>query len=180
VHFEALAEVTAGWGQPSTMATGVKLLLDVWHQAFYRFGAFEPEKLEQAIGANLQSLDTYHARAISTLVDGDREGIAQLFEVFLDALRGGKRRSPVAVAKTLHLFAPDFFPLWDTEIAVAYGSWWWLSDFGASEYVPFCWKMKHLAEQLQHCSCVAEATPKRSVLKLVDEYSYSRFTKRWV
>jgi hypothetical protein len=180
VYYEALAEVTVGWGQPNAMAAGVKRLLDAWHQAFYRFGAFDPVELEEAIAMRLASLESYRLRSISSLAEVDREGIGQLFEAFLDALRGGKRRSPVAVAKTLHLLAPEFFPLWDTEIAIGYGSWWWLSDFGASEYVPFCWKMKHLAERLQDCGCVSAATPKRSLLKLVDEYSYSRFTKRWI
>jgi len=86
----------------------------------------------------------------------------------------------VAVAKALHLLAPDFFPLWDTDIAITYGSWWAFSDFGALEYVPFCWKMKRLVEHLADCNCVRDAVPKRSPLKLIDEYNYSKFTKRWV
>lgn len=179
-YYDALAGVSAGWGNAADMAKGVRLLLDSWHQAFYRFGQFEIEALTACIAANLLSLESFRARSIATLDQSDNDSIKQLFEAFLDALRGGKRRSPVAVAKTMHLCAVDFFPLWDTEIAIGYGSWWWLSDFGAAEYVPFCWKMKRLAEILRDCSCVGNAAPKRSVLKLIDEYSYSHFTKRWV
>lgn len=179
-YYDALSRVSGGWGNASEMADGVKLLLDPWHQAFYRFGKFEIEALRACIGANLQSIEMFHTRSIATLDESDKDGIRHLFEAFLDALRGGKRRSPVAVAKTLHLFAPDFFPLWDTDIAIGYGSWWWLSDFGAVEYLPFCWKMKRLAERLGNCPCVGAAVPQRSILKLIDEYSYSRFTKRWV
>jgi hypothetical protein len=86
----------------------------------------------------------------------------------------------VAVAKTLHLFAPEFFPLWDTDIAIAYGSWWAFSEFGEMEYWPFCWKMKRIAAHVADCECVRTASPKRSTLKLIDEYNYSRFTKHWL
>jgi len=58
-----------------------------------------------------------------------------------------------------------------SEIAIAYGSWWVYSDFGALEYLPFCWKMKRAVKHIAESGCVAEGTPKRSALKLVDEYN---------
>ena len=57
-YYDALAQVSAGWGQPFATAAGVKLLLDEWHQAFYRFGAFDPQLLEQTNAANFVALDS--------------------------------------------------------------------------------------------------------------------------
>ena len=36
VYYEALRLVSSRWGRPDGMADGVKILLDSWHQAFYR------------------------------------------------------------------------------------------------------------------------------------------------
>ena len=144
------------------------------------FGGFDLSKLRACIATSLPTLNLYASRSIDTLAPPDNEHINELFGVFLDALQGGKRRSPVAVAKTLHLFGPDLFPLWDTEIAIGYGSWWWLADFAATEYLSFCSKMKRLAEHVNQCNCARNPVPKKSVLKLIDEYNYSRFTKGWV
>ena len=80
-YHQALAN-SAGWGQPSAMAAGIKLLLDAWHQAFYRFGAFDPQQLEQTIAANFVALDSITS-FIATIQEADREAITQLFEAFL-------------------------------------------------------------------------------------------------
>jgi hypothetical protein len=121
VYFHARTLISDQWGDPSAMASGVKSLLDVWHLTFYRFGNFDIALLTDCIKKHLELLDHFRSRDIETLTRGDHEKVAKLFDEFLDALRGGKRRSPVAVAKALHLFAPTFFPLWDSDIAVAYG-----------------------------------------------------------
>ncbi|MEW6377872.1 MAG: hypothetical protein AB1502_19035 [Thermodesulfobacteriota bacterium] len=180
VYFEALSHISENWGDPIEMARGIKILLDVWHLSFYRFGNFELSLLTKCVEHNLSLIDRFKQRNINSLSSSDEAEIKDMFNEFLDALRGGNRRSPVAVAKSLHLLAPNFFPLWDTEIAVNYGSWWVFSDFGALEYVPFCWKIKHVAENLEVCECVLNANPNRSLLKLIDEYNYSKFTKRWI
>jgi len=180
VYFEALNYINYHWGTADEMAKGIKMLLDVWHLAFYRFGNFKFSLLVECIEHNLLPIDSFRKSAIADLSDQDEEKIKSLFNNFLDALRGGKRRSPVAIAKAIHLLAPEFFPLWDTDIAVAYGSWWVYSDFGALEYIPFCWKIKTVAKSVASCDCVFESSPKRSVLKLIDEYNYSKFTKGWI
>jgi len=148
VYFHARTLISDGWGDPPAMATGVKALLDVWHRAFYRFGNFDIGLLNDRINTHLEALDRFGNRSIETLATHHDEKVAELFDAFLDALRGRERRSPVAAAKALHLLAPTFFPLWDTQIALAYGSWWWCSEFGSMEYVPFSWKMKRFAEHI--------------------------------
>ncbi len=180
VYFQAMSKISQQWGDASEMARGIKLLLDAWHQTFYRFGNFDFSLLVDCVTRNLGPINSFQPRSIDSLASTDENAIKQLFEDFLDALRGGNRRSPVAVAKSLHLLAPNFFPLWDTEIAIHYSSWWAFSMFGAMEYVPFCWKMKHVAQKLANCECILNSSPKRSALKLIDEFNYSAFTKRWI
>jgi hypothetical protein len=72
-------------------------------------------------------LQSFRNRDILSFCDADIEieMIKGLFNDFLPTLEiaDGKskgRRSPVAVAKTLHLLAPAFFPLWDDMIERAY------------------------------------------------------------
>lgn len=118
VYYDALSHVSDRWGDSASMASGVKMLLDSWHLAFYRFGNFDLSLLTECVQRHLGALSQFRLRSIATLAIDDHDDIVALFGQFLDALRGGKHRSPVAVAKTLHLLAPEFFPLWDTDIAI--------------------------------------------------------------
>lgn len=177
IYFEALRQISESWGHPSGMAEGIGVLLHSWHLTFYRFGDFSRPLLEECIERNLRILSQFRGRDIVALSGGDEAQIKHLFNEFLDALKGGSRRSPVAVAKALHLLAPSFFPLWDTDIALAYDSWWAFSEFGDFEYLAFCRKIKGIAEKVRHYECVANPTPDRSLLKMIDEYNYSKFTK---
>lgn len=107
----------------------------------------------------------------------DDEAIERLFEQFRRALRirEGKKKdakSPVAVAKALHLLAPNFFPLWDKKIAQAYGCGY--SSNPAKKYIAFLMKSKNMVEGLQSTTD-AKATGK-TLLKLVDEYNYAKYT----
>jgi hypothetical protein len=180
MYYDALDRISDYWGTSTEMAYGVKMLLDGWPLAFYRCGYFNFSLLVECIQRNLELLDHFKQRSIRSLSNTDHNQINNLFNDLLDALRGGKRASPVAVAKSLHLLAPDFFPPWDTEIALGYGSWWAFSEFGALEYVPFCWKMKCIAASVADYECIRNPNPKRTPLKLIDEYNYSKFTKKWI
>jgi len=103
-----------------------------------------------------------------------------LFKVFLDALRikDGKKkdcRSPVAVAKALHLLAPAFLPLWDDKIARAYKCYY--KPHPEQKYLTFAHKMQNLASLLEeHVPVDTEKT----FLKLIDEYNYAKYTKEWI
>ncbi|MBI3089140.1 MAG: hypothetical protein HYY96_00615 [Candidatus Tectomicrobia bacterium] len=172
--------VRHSWGDPREMADGIAVLLLTWNKRFYKYGSFDFDRLEEALRRNMGVIEGLRARHIQSLVVADEPIIRQLFLDFLEALRikEGKKtkdRPMVAVAKALHLLAPDFLPIWDRKIARAYtGSYYSNPDH---KYVAFAYKMQHLARQLH------EHVPPnggRTFLKLIDEYNYSRYTKRWI
>lgn len=101
--------------------------------------------------------------------------ISKLGDIESDALRHTKliMKSPVGVAKALHLLAPNFFPLWDDRIAKAYACYY--NENPSRKYILFCNQMKYIADGVK--GYVSE--PNRT-LKLIDEYNYSKHTKRWI
>jgi len=180
VYFIALSHIRENWGHFPEMAIGIKILLDSWHRNFYRFGAFNLNLLSEYIAQNFQSIIHFNNRTLLSLSNQDEDEIQRLFNHFLDALKVRKSRSPVAASKALHLLAPDFYPLWDNYIALAYDSLWGDSAFGVFRYIEFCWKMIDVIEAVATCECTRNPFPKRSLLKLIDEYNYSKYTKGWI
>ncbi len=167
------------WGKPADMADGMGVLLLTWNQAFYRYGPFDFDKLEQAIESNFTVIDGFHNRNILTLSASDELAIKDLFDEFLDALQiaDGKMRgkkSPVAVAKALHLLGPAFFTLWDDKIARAYDSYY--KTHPADSYLSFSYKIQNLAQQIGSQASIGGKT----LLKLIDEYNYAKHTKGWI
>ncbi len=169
------------WGQPSEMADSLGVLLLTWNQAFYRYGPFDFQRLEDCIAHNQQALESFRSREIFSYSPADDATIKHLFDRFLAALQlseGNKKGtgSPVAVTKALHLLAPRFFPLWDAAIAIAYHCRY--TEKPAETYIRFLRKTKELAEALTP-TVNAHGTGK-TLVKLIDEYNYARFTKKWV
>ena len=170
------------WGKAAEIADGLGVLLLTWNQAHYRYGSFDFQLLEKVVTANQQQLDSFRNRDIFSYVPADDPAITSLFGQLLDALRicEGKKKgakSPVAVAKALHLLGPAYFPLWDFEIAKAFGC-----SYGqqpAAQYLAFVRKTKYLAEQLT-AQGIALGDTDRTSLKVLDEYNYARYTKHWV
>lgn len=167
------------WGKMSDMTDALGVLLSTWNQAFYRYGSFDYGSLENCITANFSTLEGFKKRYISTLSEKDEKEIKSLFNAFLKALQiaSGKskgKKSPVAVAKALHLLAPGFFPLWDKEIAWAYGCYY--NEDPADKYVTFSKITKTIAEG------VKDYVPRtnKTLLKLIDEYNYSKYTQEWI
>jgi hypothetical protein len=169
--------LTRFWGKPTEMADGLGVLLLTWNQAFYRYGRFDFRLLKRWIKRELATLRRFRRRDIATLCDGDASDIKRLFDGLLKATRIAEKRlrgrkSPVAVAKALHLLAPRFFPLWDQAIARKYVRAF--TKRPAEKYLEFCHRMKDFAKKtrgyVKHRG--------KSALKLIDEYNYARFTLR--
>ncbi len=163
------------------MADSLGVLLLTWNHSFYRFGVFDFDKLEDCISKNLLLLDKYRNSSILNYTSADDKAVEHLFQQFLDALRihNGKKKgvkSPVAVAKALHLLAPDFFPLWDYKIARAYGCAY--SSNPAEKYLIFFRKSKEMVENLP--SSVDAKAMGKTLLKLIDEYNCAKYTRGWI
>jgi len=50
------------WGKPADMADGLGVLLLTWNQAFYRYGPFDFQRLEDCIAKNEPTLDLFRRR----------------------------------------------------------------------------------------------------------------------
>jgi len=167
------------WGDPLQMADALGVLLLVWNNAFYRYGLFDYDALERVLRANMAGLNKFRMRGIETLGREDEEPITVLFAAFLDglAIAEGKSkgfRSPVSVAKALHLLAPGFFPLWDDKIAKGYRCHY--SHDPSGQYIQFMKISKDMAESLRG----KVKTRGSTLLKVIDEYNYAKFTKEWI
>jgi hypothetical protein len=165
------------WGRFADMADGLGVLLLTWNQAFYRYGVFDFDELEQCIDRNFKKLEDYRNRDIFSLTASDEKEIKSIFNDFLDALKlrneTTQKTSPVAVAKALHILAPNFFPLWDKRIAEAYGLKF---KKPAEEYFTFCKISKYIAEKIKDFI----VQPQKPILRLIDQYNYAKYTKEWI
>lgn len=116
-------------------------MLLTWNNAFYRYGVFDFNKLEKALIKNFKKIKNFRNRDIFSLSNCDEDEIKHLFNGFLEALQidSGKKKgtkSPVAVAKALHLLVLSFFPLCDDKIARVYGCYY--NKQPAEKYFLFC------------------------------------------
>ncbi len=167
------------WSKPSKVADGLGVLLLVWNAAHYRYGSFDFDALEKCIADNQEALNEYRKRNILSYTPKDDAPIGLLFEEFLKALticegKSKGKKTPVGVAKALHLLAPSFFPLWDKKIAKGYGCDY--SAYPLRKYLKFFKMTKDIAEKLHEIVDV----PGRTLLKLIDEYNYALYTKKWI
>jgi hypothetical protein len=169
------------WGDSTRVADSLGVLLLTWNQAFYRYGYFDFDLLERCIRENQELLNYYRSRDIVTATLEDDTYIKQLFDTFMIALQiqGGKKhgaRSPVSASKALHLLAPAFFPLYDDKIARAYN---YNHLYRPLEtYVLFLKDMQVIAQKLQEHMKVEVRD--KTLLKLIDEYNYAKYTKHWI
>ncbi len=171
------------WGKWDEVADGLGVLLLTWNQALYRYGIFDFDKLEEFLKKWQNEINQFRERKIDTLNKDDEGKIKVLFDKLLTALTSvGKdnkfRKSPVAVAKALHILAPNFFPLWDDAIADAYGCYWADSNKALEKYIDFCWENKALVEYVKGQNIPKDEN--KSYLKLIDEYNYAKFTYKWI
>lgn len=146
---------------------------------FYGKGSFDLDKLKTCIAKNIKCIGNFRNRDISSLSDSDKEKIEALFNDFVEALsvelKNGKvNRGTAAAAKALHVFAPQFFPMWNRKIAIAYGCRY--RNDPAEKYFSFCKLTKEVAEEVKEYKIESDKT----ILKLIYEYNYAKYTKEWI
>lgn len=151
-----------------SVAESLAVLLQTWNAQFYRFGRvkFDEEhfkQIEALVNNNLASIEGYRRRSIQSLAPDDEDRVRILFSRFENVV------GPVGAAKSLHLLAPSFFPLWDREIAKAYHLR--LGGGAFDEYIKFMRLTK------QQCRVLAEDGAEWSdPLKAIDEYNFCTYT----
>lgn len=159
-------------GKTSLSVTeSVAVLLQTWNAQYYRFHPFNAahfNALEAVITSRQEDWRSCRSRALISMTTDEFDTIAAIFTAFELVL------GPVGTAKTLHLLAPEFFPLWDRKIAEGYGISLGAAGGNAVEYVRF---MTIVVSQISHLASYGES---RGILKLVDEFNYCRFTKGWL
>ena len=174
------------WGNDEEISDALGVLLLTWNSAFYRFGRLNLDSIQDTLSKNKSILTEFRSKDITTYQEGGKCKIVNLYGQFLDSLgitgkagsknEGKQSRSPVSVAKALHLLCPKFFPLWDNEIARGYGCKWPSSEKSFDYY----WKFLGLtAEQVRNLESDRKSDfqyPNLSTLKLIDEYNYVHFT----
>ncbi|HSF30685.1 MAG TPA: hypothetical protein VLK82_09485 [Candidatus Tectomicrobia bacterium] len=154
------------------LAEVIAVLLQTWNHTFYRYHTFDRQHvydLERVLAFHQQSLAAFRQRSLIGLRDKDRQRITRVFASFEEIL------GPVGAAKTLHLLAPEFFPLWDRAIARAYGLPLQRRGRNAERYYRFM----EVAEA-QWTRLGGRQAIGRNPLKALDEYNYCRYTKGWI
>jgi hypothetical protein len=159
-------------GKTSLSVTeSVAVLLQTWNAQYYRFHPFDAahfSALEDVITSFRGHWGSCRLRELISMTIDEFDSIAQMFTAF-ELILG-----PVGAAKTLHLLAPEFFPLWDRKIAEGYGISLGTAGENAVEFVSF---MTIVVSQITQ---IASDKELRGILKRIDEFNYCRFTKRWI
>ena len=146
-------------------AEGIMLLLIAWNRL--NLAKFDPVHLRRVLHENRPTIAEFAGRSISGMNDTDQSAVRGLFQAFDDVPDIGA----TGAAKSIHLLAPDFLPLWDTKIAEVY----------SSHDVEGYWKfMKKTKTQYQNIMpdpplCVDDVGHHVGLLKLLDEYNYCKY-----
>jgi hypothetical protein len=170
------------WNDPARLVEALSVLLLVWNSAFYRYGGFNEQRLEDCLRQNQSTFARFRARNLSTFGEADHADTNRIFIALSEALQRviDGVQSPVSAGKTLHLLAPDFFPLWDQYIAQAYRCPY-TNEVPSVAYIVFCQRIRNVSVSLT-AELTVDQSPRRdwllkkTLLKRIDEYNYVTHT----
>ena len=143
-----------------TLPEALTILLQSWNKTYYRFRRFDYDGLDALWSEWQKRFEPFRKREIASYTPTDEAEIEAMFAAFSDVL------GPVGAAKSLHLLAPRFFPIWDDRIAKAYR----LNNQGsrAEDYTTFMLVCKTQAQNAKLDPSIA--------LKALDEFIYVVYT----
>jgi hypothetical protein len=154
-----------------SVAESISVLLQTWNKQVYRFKKFTEDDLillEQNIIKHDGVIKQYRGSSIRPLSSEEESILTRLFQDFENP------RGPVGAAKTLHLLAPNFFPLWDDDIAKnGYGIRFGRTGTNGQKYLSF---IKIIAKQVSNIRRHQIQNP----LKRLDEFNYCKYSKKWL
>jgi len=149
------------------LSEAIYVLLRKWNKDVFRYKKFEEKDLvilEKNIAIHNAYLKSYYSRSIKHISTESKSILVCIFQDFENP------RGPVSAAKTLHLLAPKYFPLWDRKIAERYKIRFGRKGTNGLNYLKF---MGMVLDQVQK---IKQHT-KRNVVKRLDEFNYCKFTK---
>lgn len=154
--------------QPSpalTLAESLAVLLQTWNVQYYRFhGKFTRRRLaalESLLETHMDALMSFRRQRLGD-AELDASRARRLFDDFEREL------GPVGAAKTLHLLAPRYFPLWDRAIAQKTYRLSLASPAGGS----YLRLMDLVKGEIEACGGWAVFAEDENVVKLIDELHY--------
>jgi hypothetical protein len=168
--------LTNRWGHIAEMVDALTVLLVTWNRSFYGpRGLFDQTALKRWLNSHLEVLTFLRNRQIATLSHADESVMTDLFDTLLvvTEVASGRHRgakSPVSVAKSLHLLAPDFLPPWDGAMADGYGCPY--AKNPSEAYLRFCYAIRFKAGKLASKLPLSD----KPLLKRIDEYNFVTFT----
>jgi len=155
-----------------TPPEALSVLLQTWNRPYYQYRRFDNQHYTDICNL-LERLSTsvfrFRERSILSLAKDDLSNVLEIFNEFEQVL------GPVGASKSLHLLAPEFFPLWDRAIARAYKVGLRPVGANAANYLKFMLSIRQQYKQLQELS-----TSRHNLLKSIDEYNYCHFSKGWI
>lgn len=154
-----------------SLAEVLAVLLQTWNREYYRFHKFDAQHftdIDKLIVSQKKSLTIARKKNIGSFSSSDKVFVISIFKEFELVL------GPVGAAKALHLFAPQYFPLWDREIAKNYVGHLGVRGFNSERY----WQMQCYTAQ-QAAQLKSDGYNGNS-LKAIDEYNYCHFSKKWL
>ncbi len=165
------------------IAVGIAILLLDWNKEYYfRWhkdllkGSYFSEKhlsdVEEVISQYLQALKDLRQRSILSFSSADEIVVKKVFREFRRVL------GPVGAAKSLHLIAPLFFPLWDNYIAKE-GYSIDLENADAERKADlYCQFMNKVKEQCQQLG--GEQSIANNPLKAIDQFNFIKYTRNLI
>jgi hypothetical protein len=153
------------------ISESIAVLLQTWNREYYRFRKFDAQHfadIDKLLSTQKIALAEARGKNIQHLTHAEETFAKQMFKAFETVL------GPVGAAKSLHLLAPDYFPIWDRTIAAAYVGILGKTGTNSNRY----WQMMGYASQQAHSLVASGYTG--NPLKAIDEYNYCHFSKGWI
>lgn len=154
----------------------IRRFLYVWGRMGRVLGRYEFKNWEKRLVLEIRSnceklVDFREMELLKTDLEKYEQDIKKCYDAFCSVL------GPIGAVKTLHLFCPSFFPLWDNAIAAAFRSERLptaekIEQLSSADYYEFMKDVKSFAIKFEAIlSALAEKHNKKR-LKIIDEFTW--------
>jgi hypothetical protein len=154
-------------GDAFTRGEAIHALLRIWSP---KGPKATPADITSVLDETAEARAAFADRHIATLVVAEHDAVKEIYAAFRGVV------GQVGAAKALSVLHPRFFPMWDTKIAVAYLGWRWRAQGAPPEHY-----LMFMVCAIEQCTtAVDEDTFGHTLLKVLDEWNYSIWTKKWL